>query len=115
MKDKKYRSFLVTPSFVEARKRKDKHDFSHGRVIPAGEAFQTRPKSWTANKDEVGHEDGDGRGDGDWTKKQEALRGNSRGTVTSAPVSTRSRQGIEMAQKKAPPGSVSKLVFISGP
>ena len=44
MNGEKYRSLMVTPAFLEARKRKEKNDATHGRVLPPSSAV-LRPKT----------------------------------------------------------------------
>ena len=39
MKNEKYRSLMVTPAFLEARKRKERNETTHGRVLPPSSAL----------------------------------------------------------------------------
>ena len=51
MNGEKYRSLMVTPAFLEARKRKEKNDDTHGRVLPPSSAvLRPKPKSLTELK-----------------------------------------------------------------
>ena len=54
MKSKKYRFLMVTPAFIEARKRKEINDFSYGRVLPTSSNEDRRCSPLTRNISDFG-------------------------------------------------------------
>ena len=96
MKNKKYRSFLITPAFVEARKRKIENDSSYRRVLP--------PSNWRWLESDAASEWP--KNDGDKHQTSEKERATSAGRSES---NLREAMSANMVKHQSP-GSVCRFL-----